>query len=82
MWTALLAILVAGIVVWIIVSKTTPAQPKRETIMAKMDLEVIRQGSQGAAAVAITQVRCHYRWLVHRDHRNVQKIGKLLNEWI
>lgn len=39
MWTALLAILVAGIVVWIIVSKTTPAQPKRETVMAKMDLE-------------------------------------------
>jgi hypothetical protein len=39
MWTALLAILVAGVVVWIIVAKISPAAPKKEAVMAQMNLE-------------------------------------------
>jgi hypothetical protein len=39
MWTALLAILLAAVIVWVIVQGTTPASPKREAVMTAMNLE-------------------------------------------
>jgi hypothetical protein len=39
MWTALIALLVAAVVVWIIVSRPTPSQPKREERMEQLNSE-------------------------------------------
>ena len=57
MWFVIIALLVAAVVVWAIVSrKTTPAQPNKEAVMAKMNVEPSSSYEQKTNHFPMTEV--------------------------